>query len=100
MPSFAEGVEAVGALRRISTALTRLPPKPRWIPCSERLPNEGDPVFFVVDGDVMDGDFEAGIDGGVGWWNYSDGYWTTPRVSHWMPRYVQPIPDPPAKDPA
>lgn len=72
-----------------------------WIPCAERLPGDGDPVFFVAEGRAFSGVFEGENGSAHAYFNHlneaRDGYWHARSVSYWMPRFVDEAPDPPPK---
>ncbi len=59
----------------------------RWIPCSERLPDDGEFVLTYKNGQFEVQEYEKrrnGWIGGGGW------FWSLAMVSHWMP-----LPEPP-----
>lgn len=54
----------------------------RWIPCSERLPDDGEFVLTYKNGQFEVQEYEKrrnGWIGGGGW------FWSLAMVSHWMP---------------
>lgn len=63
-----------------------------WVPCADGLPREdGAPVWFFAYGKwVCEGTFDVG-----GYWNDEGGCYPQSRVTHWRPRYVEPVPAPP-----
>ena len=73
------------------TELRALRSERSWIRCSERMPEIGQSVFFVANGETHAGDYD-------GYWNEADGYWTLGRVTHWMPCFVEPLPTPPGDE--
>jgi hypothetical protein len=63
---------------------------PRWIPVSERLPQEDEDVIVFTDEENEKGVHVASIDeDGVWCPSHGDG-WMFPTVTHWMP-----LPEPP-----
>jgi hypothetical protein len=63
---------------------------PRWIPVSERLPQEDEDVIVFTDEENEMGVHVASIDeDGVWCPSHGDG-WMFPTVTHWMP-----LPEPP-----
>lgn len=58
---------------------------PRWIPCSERMPDRNEPILFYRHGQIHQGRFI----GGGEWHSLIGGYYRT-DVTHW-----QPLPQPP-----
>lgn len=66
-----------------------------WVVATERMPHDNQKVWIVVDGEVSKSTCDAGGTN-LGWYfNCKDGSWPADRVSHWMPRYVDPKPAPP-----
>ena len=63
-----------------------------WIAVGDRMPEDGQAVFFVVEGESTEGHFDTGCGG---CWNDDTGAWPPSLVTHWMPRFVQPLPAPP-----
>jgi len=59
-----------------------------WIAVVERMPERMQDVYFVLGGKVRAGHYD-------GYWNEKDGYWEPQQVTHWMPRFVPPMPAPP-----
>ena len=77
------GDEAAEACRMGMEALKRQ----KWIPCSERLPDDGEFVLTYKNGQFEVQEYEKrrnGWIGGGGW------FWSLAMVSHWMP-----LPEPP-----
>ena len=61
----------------------------KWIPCSDRMPDECDRFLVTV---CVDGDYE--VDSAISGGTYIDGYWDThidwdegnnPHIIAWMP---------------
>ncbi len=71
-------------------------PEPRaWILCSERMPEHGEPAWFLL----TNGQVLPGLFGGVYWKEVNDhggGGWHVTAVTNWMPRIVDEKPEPPA----
>ena len=61
----------------------------RWIPCSERLPNDGEFVLAYKNGQFEVQEYEKRRNGWIsgGW------FWSLCTVTHWMP-----LPKPPKED--
>ena len=61
----------------------------RWIPCSERLPEDEETVLTYKNGRFEVQEYEKGRNGWIcgGW------FWSLATVSHWMP-----LPEPPEED--
>ena len=57
--------------------------KEEWIPCSERLPEEGKEVLISSDGGLYIAELEI-LEGNV-YWNETIEYRSVKRVSAWMP---------------
>ena len=53
----------------------------RWIPCSERLPEDGETVLTYKNGRFEVQEYEMGRNGWIcgGW------FWSLATVTHWMP---------------
>lgn len=67
--------------------------KSRWIPVSERLPEDGVEVLFVDSGgDIYMGDHVSGVPQ----WEKDNGFWSGKfynNITHWMP-----LPEPPTEE--
>lgn len=88
-----------GWAKRARAALTELEKRlgdheSNWAECADGHPEPGEPVWFVVDGIVREGDFDLS----ASYWNEADGCWPIERATHWKRRYVQPEPSPPRGD--
>ena len=57
--------------------------EPQWIPCSERLPEEGKEVLISSDSGLYIAELEI-LEGNV-YWNETIEYRSVKRVSAWMP---------------
>ncbi len=64
----------------------------QWVACSERMPESGEPIYFVLKTRLH---VFTGALVGDGVWSSESGYHSA-QVTHWMPRFVQsPPPAPP-----
>lgn len=66
-----------------------------WFHTAARLPAHDQKVWIAVDGEVSKATYAAGAEMLRYYFSCKDGSWPADRVSHWMPRYVNPKPAPP-----
>lgn len=101
---FCEAVKTklAALLRRAESAETELAalksPQPcaAWVPCAERLPEDGAPVWFISPrGDVSRGAFASGATQFSGYFISPGWRWASEDITHWMPRVESPMPAPP-----
>lgn len=66
---------------------------PEWVRCSERMPEDGQPVWCCAKpiGPYPERPIEEATFG-VNYFETSDGSWPKAVISHWAPRYVQTTP--------
>lgn len=82
---------ARATIARLRAELEALKAPAVWVPTSQRMPESGNPVWFVEDGQLQQGSFG----GGPFWWALDGESYPVHEVTHWMPRYVEPLPTPP-----
>jgi len=70
-------------IAELEAEVERLKEERRWIPVTERLPENNRPVLMKKPSRILSGLYESG-----GWW---DDTYLIPGVTHWMER----PPDPP-----
>ncbi|MDO4264107.1 MAG: DUF551 domain-containing protein [Deinococcus sp.] len=86
-PEIAQAVSALRAALTQPEAPAPAPPAERWLPVSERLPEEGQRVLFA--------DIGAGIHAGrrcSDGWDEPVDFWDEGEITHWMP-----LPEPPTR---
>lgn len=81
---------------KILSIIKSIPSVNRWIPCSERMPEEGqDVIIYIAKGWDITPIQVAHIQYDSTLWEFSDGefYPSKNEVSHWMP-----LPEPPEEE--
>ena len=86
--------QEIERLKLVRLQLSTQSPDKIWRHYPAQAPADKDPVWFVVNGNVCAGEFDH-IRGEGSYFNSADGAWPASRISHWIPRYVEPKPEAP-----